>query len=242
MKSSTSQTLLLIWIGLGATLASGCRFGNFAEDPKPRENYRSVEMFFTEAKHLATASFLDGDDRATENPQAPLSAIPSSIRRTLTNPVYFAVPIDPERPPFFVDLNIKYSLETTINAQGQVEDTFVSDISTLWKDPNCITQVEITQRGGFDRSQSGTVAFPDQTTARVEGRLGLTLSYLRVIAGDCSQELTRLASCYESGTECDADEIEAANSLYDLYIRQTGVLNINDAPRVRGLAYEVKYE
>lgn len=222
---------------------SSCRFGNYSEDPKPttQSGYQSVTLYFAQASKLTTTVVLD-DDTAQENDHAPLSAIPVSIRNTFTNPVYFAIPKDPVALPLFIGLNQSSYIETQIDDKGLIADSFATKPATLWNNPGCQTQIQIEQDGGFDFTRPGTVTFGDGTVSPVSGRLQMTLSYLRVIAGDCQADLQELANCYNNGAGCDNDQLNAASNLFDLHVRQTGVLNISDLTRVRGLAYKVYFE
>lgn len=230
--------------GLCMILLSGCRFGNYAEAPKPnaKEGYQSIELYFTQADQLITRAILDDAGNVTENNQAPLSAIPVSIRNTFTNPLYFAVPRNIELYPQFIGLNQSSFIETQINKTGEIDDVFRTRPSVLWNNENCLTQIEIAQSGTFDRTRTGTVTFGDGTSSPVSGHLNLHLSYLRVISGDCTADLQELANCYTNGAGCSTDQLNAASNLYDLHVRQTGVLNINDVARLRGLAYDVYFE
>jgi hypothetical protein len=232
-------------LALCLVLLSSCRFGNYSEDPKPTSSggYKSVELYFTQATRLTTTAILDEENStATENNHAPLSAIPVSIRNTFTNPVYFAIPKDPTALPLFIGLNQSSYIETQLDPEGKVYDNYVTQPSKLWNNPECQTQIQIIQDGAFDRTRPGTVTFGDGSVSPVNGRIVMTLSYLRVIAGDCQADLQELANCYSNGSGCDTNQLNAASNLFDLHVRQTGVLDISNATRVRGLAYKVYFE
>ena len=230
-------------LGVLLTLMTGCRFGNYAEAPKPnfKETYKSIDLYFTQPKKLTTTVVFN-DNTSHVNATAPLVSIPTSVRNTFTNPTYFAIPIDPKSLPMFVGLNQTSYVSTQIDANGKVADDFLSTATTLWTNPNCKTQIELIQNGAFDLTRPGTVTYSDGSVSPVKGHLSLTFSYLRVISGDCQADLQELVNCYSSGTGCTNDQLNAASNLFDLYIRQTGVLSIADAIRVKGLAYEVQFE
>lgn len=127
-------------------------------------------------------------------------------------------------------------------ADGTIADDYLAQAATFWDNPNCTTQIEIVQNGKFDPTRPGTVTFSDGSVSPVTGRLKLSFAYIRFITGDCEAELQMLADCYSNGVGCSQVEVKAAKNLFDLFIRQSGVLNISDAKRVRGLVYEVQFE
>jgi hypothetical protein len=225
------------------TSTTACRFGNYAEQPKPnfKESYQSIDLYFTQATSLGTAVLFQ-DDTYQENAHAPLVAVPTSIRNTFTNPLYFAVPIDTTANPIFVGLNQSSFVETTLDTDGKINYQYPSPVSPLWENPDCLTQINLQQVGEFDPSRTGNVTFNDGSVSPVKGHLKLTFSFTRIISGDCAADLQRLADCYTNGAGCSTDELNASVNLYDLYVRQTGVLNIADAIRVKALAYEVYFE
>lgn len=247
MQSFTVRWLPTILILMTATTFTGCRFGNYSEPPKPnlRETYEKVELFFTRAKSLATYVLLK-DNRVLENTSAPLTAIPTSVRNTFTNPTFFAIPSDPKQRPIFVDYTQNYFVETNtktdVDGNTVIEDTYTSPVQVLWNRDTCLTQIQIAQKGSFDRNETGSFTFADGSVAPVNGRVKLEFAFTRIIDGDCDEDLTRLSYCYTSGAGCSTEELNAANNLYDLYIRQTNVLPSSEAANVRGLVYEVIFE
>lgn len=115
-------------------------------------------------------------------------------------------------------------------------------MSPLWDNPACLTQIWFEQKGTFDTSETGSFTFGDGSVALVSGRIKFTFGFGRVMEGDCDEDLNRLSYCYHNGVGCDGDELNAANNLYDLHIRQTNVLPSSEAANVRGLVYEVIFE
>jgi len=248
---------LLATLTLTTTLGlNGCRFGNHTESAIPLKSpqqYRSIEFFYTAPKTFTTRVYLNslgGPDMVVHsNPTAPLSTIPSSILNALSNPVYLAIPNNPKLFPIFRDYRDTTSLVTDLDDHGAIAfDYLPSDGPyVLWNNQNCVTNFEITQSGSLDRSTPGSIQYEDGTTAPVAGNMRLTYTFSRVIASingttNCDADLNRLATCYSNGTGCSADELSAARSLFDLYARQTGVLDIRDASKIKGLEYIVDYE
>jgi hypothetical protein len=237
-------------------ILSGCRFGNHSENAIPLKNpsqYKSIEFFYTAPKTFTTRVYLNslgGPDMVVHsNTSAPLSTIPSSILNALSNPVYLAVPNNPNQYPIFRDYRDSTSLVTDLDQSGNIAFDYIPGDGpyVLWNNPNCITNFQITQNGTLDRSQPGTIQYEDGTTAPVSGSMRLSYTFSRVIGSingttNCEDDLNRLALCYDNGTGCSADELSAARSLFDLYARQTGVLNIQDASRIKGLEYIIEYE
>jgi len=249
-------------IGLGSltilllTTISGCRFGNYSEPPKPlakAADYQSIEMFFTTPKSFATRvvlNSLSGPDMVIQsNANAPMSSVPSSILNVMTDPVYFAVPSNPNSYPIFRDNRDTISLITETDSAGNIALDYIPSDGpyVLWDNPNCITNFQITQTGSFDRSNPGQVQYENGTIAKVAGNVSMTYTFTRVIdsingTSNCDADLTRLATCYNDGTGCSSEELSASRSLFDLFVRQTGVLKIEDAAKIKGLEYIVHYE
>jgi hypothetical protein len=237
-------------------ILSGCRFGNHSENAIPLKNpsqYKSIEFFYTTPKTFTTRVYLHslgGPNMVVHsNTTAPLSSIPSSVLNALSNPVYLAVPVNPNNFPIFRDYRDTTSLVTDLDQNGNIAFDYIPSDGpyVLWNNPNCITSFEITQNGTLDRSQPGTIQYEDGTTATVSGSMRLSYTFSRVIGSingttNCNDDLNRLAFCYDNGTGCSADELSAARSLFDLYARQTGVLNIQDASSIKGLEYMIEYE
>lgn len=249
LKFAFSITLLSLSL-------SSCRFGNHSESAVPLKSpdlYRSIELFFTSPKTFTTRVYLNslgGPDMVVQsNSAAPLSSIPSSILNVLTNPVYLAIPVNPNAYPIFRDHQDTTSLATDIDAQGNIAFDYLppSGPFILWSNPNCLTNFEIIQNGTLDRSRPGTIQYTDGSTASVAGELNYTYTFSRIIesvngTGNCDDDLNRLAFCYRNGAGCNADELGAGRALFDLYVRQTGVLNIQDASKIKALEYIVHYE
>jgi hypothetical protein len=234
----------------------GCRFGNHSETVVPMKSpstYKSIEFFFTAPKTFTTRVILNslsGPDMVIHtNSAASLASIPSSILSALTDPVYLAIPVSENSLPLFRDNRDTTSLYTQLDSAGNVSMDYIPSDGPfiLWNNPNCLTNFEITQSGTFDRTKPGTIQYDNGTTAPVAGEMKLTYTFSRVIAsvnGDnnCDDDLNYLASCYNNGSGCSAEELASSRALFDLYVRQTGVLNINDASKIKGLEYIVHYE
>ncbi len=255
MDKIRNLRLIVVFTAL-LTASFGCRFGNYSEPPKPlaRENdYQSIELFFTNVKNFTTKvalNSLDGPDRVIQsNTNAPLSSIPSSILNVMTDPVYFAVPSNPKYLPIFRDYRDTTSLTTQLDSSGNISLHYIPSDGPFifWDNPNCITTFEINQTGTLDRSNPGQIQYENGTIVTVAGNVSMTYSFTRIIESingstNCDNDLSRLASCYENGAGCSSEELSASRSLFDLYIRQTGVLNIQDATKIKALEYVVQYE
>ena len=229
---------------------SACRFGNYSEPPKNNNTsiYSTIQLYLTEPSQLQTVVIYNDATPTSSNSNAPLAAIPSSVMNVFTDPVYYAVPTDTKQLPLFADINQSHSLSTAVDKNGVIKYEYDSSIVTLWKNPKCVTQVQMFQEGSFDKTHgAGTVlTFPDGSTSKTAGRLNLTFTYLRVIDGgatqECSQDLQYLAQCYQTGTGCTSDELKSANALFDLYVNRGGVLKIEDVTKIKALAYIVHFQ
>jgi hypothetical protein len=247
--------LLLISATL-LTAFTGCRFGNYSEPPKPlsrESDFRSIELFFTNIKNFTTKvalNSLNGPDMVLQsNSNAPLSSVPTSILNVMTNPVYFAVPTNSNLFPIFRDNRDTISLTTQLDSSGNISLHYIPSDGPFifWDNPNCITNFEINQTGILDRSNPSQIQYENGTVVPVAGNVSMTYTFTRVIdsingTSNCDDDLSRLANCYENGTGCSSEELSASRSLFDLYIRQTGVLKIEDATKIKALEYIVQYE
>jgi hypothetical protein len=226
---------------------SGCRFGNYSEDPKrivdpnASTGFKSVELFFAHAKQLETAAVYNDGTATSWDSNVSLASVPTSILDTFSDPVYFATPADASQVPMFVGKNQKNYIDTELDANGDIKSDSASDIVQLWRNPACQTQVQISQVGTFDRTQAGSTVL-DGVTQPVSGKLKMELTYIRVIDGDCVADLREMAQCYLDSSTCSTDDWRAATNFFDLYVRQSGALKIEDAIRIKGLAYVVHFE
>lgn len=245
-----------VWVAILLIGVSGCRFGNYADEAKPIKNpdyYKSIELFFTTPKTFQTKVVLNSlggpDSVINTNSAAPMTAIPTQILNTFSDPVYFAVPNDTRKLPLFRDISDSTGMETILDADGKIALDYIpsSGPFILWDNPNCITNYQILHEGEFNRTQPGSVIYPDGSTVPVAGSLKFSYTFSRVIESvngvdNCAADLNRLAFCYQDGTGCSASELSGARTLFDLYVRQTGVLRIEDASKLKALEYRVDFE
>jgi hypothetical protein len=229
---------------------SGCRFGNYSEPPKGVKNFNSIELFSTQVRKLETFALL-ADDTESHNLNAPLSAIPAMILDNFTNPVYLAEPVATPGVHLFIGLSQTSCMldpantgciGTLLNADETIGVRTSSPFQQFGSDPACSMNLEMHQIGALDRSRPGSITYSDGTTGTISGELLLEFRFLRNFQGDCTGVLNRLADCYSNGSGCSTDELYWANQLFDLYIRQTGALRIEDASRIKTLAYVVHFD
>lgn len=224
---------------------AGCRLGNHADAPT-QPNQGSIvhsELFATTVSHFKTYAYYS-DNTYSSNQNANLVKVPTEILSVFTNPVYWNTYQDTEQTQFFWD-NARSTLPfvTAADASGQIHaETTASSPIKLYQNPTCLTQTQTLQQGGFDRSHPTATTLAGATSASVvSGRLQLDVTRIQVFQGDCAADLQTLANCYSNGSGCDADQLSRAK-LFDLYVAGTGVLNIQDATRIIGLAYIVHFE
>ena len=227
------------------TIFSGCRLGNHSDSPT-QINAGSIthsELFATKVNTFETFAYYS-DGTFTANHSAALVQVPTEVLGVFTNPVYWNTYQDTESTQFFWDHGKSSTpFVTFADASGQINVTNrASTPIKLYQNPNCLTQTQYVQSGGFDRSTPTTTTLPGASaTSTVSGRLTLDLTHLQVFQGDCAAELQTLAQCYTNGTGCDADQLSRAK-LFDLFVGGTSVLNIQGAPTIIGLAYIVHFE
>jgi hypothetical protein len=237
-------------LALGPITLTSCRFGNYSEPPKGVTNFTSIELFSTQAKKLETFVAYQ-DDTQSQNLNAPLSAIPSMILDNFTNPVYLAEPVSSPGVQMFIGLSQSNCMldpananciGTLVDPEGYIGVNTSSPYSQFGSDPSCTMNLQMQQLGYLDRSRPGTITYSDGSTGKISGDLLLEFRLIRNFSGDCSRILQVLADCYSSGTGCSTDELYWANQLFDLYVRQSGALKIEDATRIKTLAYIVHFD
>jgi hypothetical protein len=245
------KKILFLGLAIPASIGlSGCRFGNYSEPPKGVTNFNSIELFSTQVKKLETFALYQ-DDSETHNLNAPLSAVPAMILDNFTNPVYLAEPTSTPGVHLFIGLSQtacmldpanSNCIGTLLNEDGSIGVNTSSEFQQFGSDPACTMNLQMQQIGFLDRSRPGTITYSDGSTGIISGELLLEFRLIRNFNGDCSGILGRLASCYSEGSGCSTDELYWANQLFDLYIRQTGALRIENATRIKTLAYIVHFD
>jgi len=203
------------------------------------------ELFFTAVTQFETlVNFSDGI-QPTGNANSPLIAIPASILSVFTSPVYWNTYNDGKQTQFFWDKNQSANpWITQADASGQINTVqFETDSPVqFYQNPNCLTQVKLYQQGNFDRSAPGTTLLPGATSqSPVSGRLILDVIWAQTFQGDCAGDLQTLANCYKDGSNCDSDQISRAQ-LFELFVTGTQALDLNQASKIIGLAYDVHFE
>ncbi len=118
-----------------------------------------------------------------------------------------------------------------------------SSITPLVTNSICRTQLQVVQEGRLDRSAPGSALLTGNTSrSSVSGKLRLAYTFVRALDGDCADSLRELAACYQNGAGCSSEQLAEAHALFDLYVRGTGVLKIEDAAKIKGLAYIVRFD
>jgi hypothetical protein len=244
------KILLICIMILASPGLSSCRFGNYSEPPKGVKNFNSIELFSTQVKKLETFALYQ-DDTYTQNTNAPLSAVPAMILDNFTNPVYLAEPAATPGVHLFIGLAQtscmldpanSSCIGTLLNDDGTIGVSTSSEFQQFGADPACAMNLEMQQIGNLDRSRPGTITYSDGSTGVISGELILEFRLIRNFNGNCSGILGRLANCYSDGSGCSTDELYWSNQLFDLYVRQTGALRIEDATRIKTLAYIVHFD
>ncbi len=229
---------------------SGCRFGNYSEPPKSVKNFSSIELFRTLPRKFETFAIYQ-DDSYSQNSTTPLSAIPASILDNFTDPVYIAEPASTPGVKLFIGLSQtecmvdpanSTCIGTLVDSEGYITVGTSSEYTQFGSDPACTMNLQMQQLGYLDRTSPGTLTYSDGSTGIIGGDLLLEFRLIRNFNGNCSGVLQTLADCYTSGTGCSTDELYWANQLFDLYVRQSGTLKIEDATRIKTLAYIVHFD
>jgi hypothetical protein len=249
MHLNTLPKAFGVVIFLTMTLAA-CRFGNYSEAPKAPKKFTSIEMFRTQAKSFETHVMLQ-DGAINSNLTTPLSAIPETLLDNFTDPLYVAQPISTPGVKLFIGArqsdcfsNPEDSscIGTIIENDGSIAVETSSAFSQFGSNPSCKMNLQMRQNGALDRSRPGSITYSDGSTGTISGSLVLDFTMIRTFQGDCSRILGVLADCYTNGTGCSNDELYWANQLFNLYARQSGALRMEDALRIKSLAYIVHFE
>jgi hypothetical protein len=179
-----------------------------------------------------------------------LSAIPPTLLDNFTDPLYIAQPVSSPGVKLFIGagqsdcfLNPENSncIGTMIDADGNIGVQTSSPYSSFGSDA-CKMKLQMQQLGYLDRTHPSTITYSNGSTGKISGNLVLDFQLIRSFQGDCTSILTRLASCYQSGVGCSTDELYWANQLFDLYIRQSGALKVEDVARIKSLAYLIHFD
>ncbi len=240
-------------LGFTATLCS-CHFGNYSDPYTPISQpatFSTTDLYQTHAASLsATVSrSVDINDDTiiptnTTNNNSPMIAMPAAILDTFTSPVFYLVPTDKTKPPEFANIDLSSGIQTGSLVNNAVsystnDDSYYRFLTS----PNCGIQSKITQSATVDTSHPDTYTFSDGSTLPVKGSLTFTITYSSNFIGDCSADLSSLATCYLNGAGCSSTMLKLATETFDLYVR-AGVLNLatDDLSQIKGLEFTAKYD
>jgi len=253
MTKSVVKTISLLIIA--TVQLSGCRFGNYQSPPPQtiqQDQFKTKDLYFTSVSNFTVQASLS-DNTTKTNSSAPFSAIPSSLLTIFDTAVFFATQTDTTQPPAIFNWDTSSNFNgffTELDQHGNIrhdEDPVSNQLLETTKgNVNCTTVYQISHDGTFDTSHPSSVVFPDGSQHPVLGDLDFTFTYVQLIKevnpGDCTDDLNYLAACYTNGTGCTNLEISLSKSLFDLIVKETGVLDIADAAKLKGLAYQVKFQ
>jgi hypothetical protein len=243
MRNQTSIQKAVFTVGFFLSL-SGCRFGNYADSPTQinQSDIVQSELFFTNVTGFETYVFFS-DGTSAVNPSSPTEAIPNDLLSVFTNPVYLDTDVNQNQ--YFWDTSQNANpLQTLVNTSGQinVEMDTPDSPTQFYQNPDCLTQIIQTQQGAVNRTAPGTTVLPGTAVnTPVAGHLQLDVTVLQTFTGTCSDDLQELANCFQNGTGCDSDQLSRAQ-MFDLFVRGTQVLNIQNAAKITKLAYIVHFE
>jgi hypothetical protein len=267
LRSTTSDFYTALFYGaftLALSMAvSACRLGNYTEAPKPLTtptsavstnsrtgSLQNVELFYAEPKTLQTFAIYKDATPPSQNNSVGLVSIPSDVLNTFTDPTYLAWTPDSTHTlkPYFLGVYNPGSnnFPTTINSAGAINAGY-SDASVTIA-TGCSMTDQRLHVGKLDRHQLGSYTFPDGTVQTVSGHLKFDYTFMRVFtetvagSGACGAYLQTLANCFNAGSTCTNDQLTAAHEIFDLWIRQSSVLPIANATKLKGLAYVVHFE
>jgi hypothetical protein len=131
---------------------------------------------------------------------------------------------------------------TIVDPDDTITVTTSSAYSQFGSDPACTMNLQMQQLGALDRSTPSSITYSDGSSGTVAGRLELEFRLIRNFEGNCAGILQTLADCYSDGTGCSTEALYWSNQLFDLYVRQSGTLRIEDAARIKTLAYIVHFD
>jgi len=233
------------------TLLPACKFGNY-QSPQPAPSlqatqWKSEDLYYTSPTAFQTSVTLTDNTTAT-NSNASLHSIPNAVLSVLSNPVYFTTPSDPTQNPALINIDTSNGVVgfyTQLNSEGQIVYNSISS-NTLLYNQNCSISSQSSQVGSFNTTQPGQVVFGDGSTAPVLGHLILSYSLTQTLyeatPGACDADLNTLATCYTNGSGCSANELATASALLDLFVKETGILDINNTVKLKTLEYTIQYQ
>ena len=240
---------LSAWILGGAFLIcfSGCRLGNHSDSPASttKSQFANSELFFTDIKGFDTYVFYQDSAHLTDaqNLHSPFVSIPTHLLTVFTSPLYWNTLDDATHAQIFMDSFKSDYEETLVDAAGNIGIEFNSSVTPLITNSICKTQVKTIHEGELNRAVPGSALLSGSSTRQnVAGRLKLDYTSIRVFSGDCTDSLRELATCYQDGAGCSNEQLSEAHALFDLYVRGSGILSINDASKIKGLAYVVHFD
>lgn len=238
-RNSLKSAFVVLLLALSL---SACRFGNYKEEPK--QDYK-IEYLKTSAKQFQVGVQYSDPQGLTVDQGVALEKIPTSVLKRFTDPVALAIPREPEKNPtlFFNPLNVDLNQPTLLtHDQTTIQAYAESEVSQLWNNTQCFTQVVLTQEGNIAKSDEGTQTLENGKTIQITGKLNLDLMFTRYIEGECKNDLETLAACYADPSSCDATTHSASQVLYGLYANASNVLDLSQVARIKKLVYLVHFE
>jgi hypothetical protein len=234
------QILGRIFVATALCLScTGCRFGNHLETASSSSSYQG----YYATEHVEP-EFSTNDPGGCQS--VPVSSLPALLTTALTDPVAVLVSDRKTGQGHLVASDGSgYALPIIVSPQGDLEFEGATPVEAFWRDPACITQVQLveegraTQRGGMGKSPGGLP---------LSGRVGLTFHYLQVLDGDCAATMQAVLDCHEDVSLCGESTTEAnagmqaeIQNLFRPYI-DAGAMTVQDIPTIRVLGLTARYE
>jgi len=222
---------------------TGCIFiGNNNPPLQVETSPYSVAYYSTTPWNFQTAATFQNSASNQQNTNVDTSLVPADISNVFTNPTELVTSnTDPTQAPNFIGTgNVQAGIDTAVSGTT-VNSQSTSTAATLWTDPNCTTQVILTQTGTLNNGNIGSVSDSAGDTIPLSGRLSLMITVQTTLTGTCDTDLATLAGCYSGGASCTPDAVSAAQNLYGLYVA-TGVINLSQTSGLQSLTYIVQLE
>lgn len=227
-------------------LASGCRWGNQESSPaSPPEAADPYEGYYNlTPKSLSYQATLNSAVEGTLTPKQdnlPLSYMPELLAVYLTNPVYLVSGGNPKQGnyglmpahhPEYGAIPIDLYTDGSLSFEG-TGSPFV-----VWKDPNCLSHIEITESGKLYQNASSQDG--------IMGRIELAVMVVTKFQGNCEATLQTVATCYQDSSACPVDpkkdgQLQLLLETMDALV-QTKVIQPSEISRLSDYTYTATYE
>ncbi|MBY0470792.1 hypothetical protein K2X30_06440 [bacterium] len=240
------MAIVISWICAGAF--SGCRFGN---KEVYQENPDKISGFYQTAPHNVQACAVLSS--ATTCQPATVNHLPDTFTLIFSNPVAMVQKKIDSPAGYFAHLQgvmgdptYKYTLGINIFSDGTLGSDQLTQASTYWPSSTCTSQISLVEDGTYK-----IYATPIENASlglHIKGEIALNVQLAEILGDQCATALAQMKACYLNEADCGgANAAENTDRHLDVVARfdnfiSLNVLNANDIPNLKALAYSVDYQ